>query len=77
MTPANTRRFGLKRLCLPIAAVALAALTACSPVTPITDYRGYLPRPEEIQKVQVGMSKAEVQALLGSPSSTAPSASYA
>ena len=71
MTPGNTRRTGLKRLCLPLTAIALAAMTACSPVKPLTDYRGYLPRPEEIQKVQVGMSKAEVQALLGSPSTTA------
>ena len=56
---------------IAIAAVTCALVGACSPVTPITDHRGYLPRAEEIQKLQIGMSKAEVQALLGSPSTTA------
>lgn len=61
-----------KPLTLAIAAGALVTIAACSsPITPLTDYRGYLPRAEEIEKVQLGMSKAEVQALLGSPSTTA------
>lgn len=60
-----------KPLTLAIAAGALITIAACSPITPLTDYRGYLPRAEEIEKVQMGMSKAEVQALLGSPSTTA------
>ncbi len=54
-----------------IAATLCAGVAACNPVQPITDHRGYLPRAEEIQKLQIGMSKAEVQALLGSPSTTA------
>ena len=59
-----------KSLTFAMTAVALG-IVACSPIDPITDYRGYLPRAEEIEKVQVGMSKAEVVALLGSPSTTA------
>ena len=47
---------------------AAAALVACSP---IIDHRGYLPRSTDIQKLQVGMSKTEVESLLGSPSTTA------
>ena len=46
----------------------LGAVSACSPVV---DHRGYLPRSQDLQKIQVGMSKAEVEALLGSPSTTA------
>lgn len=45
-----------------------AALTSCAPVI---DYHGYLPRTEDIRKVRRGQSKAEIQALLGSPSTTA------
>jgi outer membrane protein assembly factor BamE (lipoprotein component of BamABCDE complex) len=44
------------------------AVAACSP---IVDHRGYLPKGEDIQKVQAGMSKTEVEAILGSPSTTA------
>jgi outer membrane protein assembly factor BamE (lipoprotein component of BamABCDE complex) len=51
--------------------LALLGATACSPVEPIVDYRGYLPRPEEIRRIQIGMSKTEIEALLGSPSTTA------
>ena len=43
-------------------------IVGCSPVV---DYRGYLPKGEDIQKLQSGMSKTEVEALLGSPSTTA------
>lgn len=46
----------------------VAVVTACSP---IVDHRGYLPRSQDLQKIQVGMSKAEVESLLGSPSTTA------
>lgn len=61
----------LKSLFLATAVTLAVGAVACSPVKPITDYRGYLPHAEEIEKVQVGMSKAEVLALLGSPSTTA------
>lgn len=61
----------IKSLVLATTAAVALGVAACSPVVPITDYRGYLPRAEEIEKVQVGMSKAEVLALLGSPSTTA------
>ncbi len=43
-------------------------LVNCSP---IVDHRGYLPRDGSMQNVQHGMSKVEVEALLGSPSTTA------
>lgn len=50
-------------------AVLIGGLVAgCSPVI---DYRGYLPKGEDIQKIRSGMSKTEVEALLGSPSTTA------
>ncbi len=39
--------------------------------TPTIDHRGYLPRAGDLQRVSPGMSKTEVQALLGSPSTTA------
>lgn len=71
MTPTTKMQIKMKRLALPLAAALVAGVAACTPMKPVTDYRGYLPRAEEIQKVQLGMSKAEVQALLGSPSTTA------
>ncbi|NNF76685.1 MAG: outer membrane protein assembly factor BamE [Rhizobiales bacterium] len=51
-----------------LAGTVTASLAACSPVI---DHRGYLPRSNDIQKLQVGMSKTEVESLLGSPSTTA------
>ncbi len=52
-----------------MAALGLSITTlAC---TPSVDYRGYLPKGEDVQKLNVGMSKIEVEALLGSPSTTA------
>lgn len=48
--------------------LATAVLANCSPVV---DHRGYLPREGDMQKLQNGMSKVEVEALLGSPSTTA------
>jgi len=71
MIPTTKMQKTMKQLAVPLAVALVAGITACSPLKPKTDYRGYLPRSEEIQKVQVGMSKAEVQALLGSPSTTA------
>jgi len=54
-----------KRMVLPVLAVLL---TACSANV---SHRGYQPRAQDMQKVQVGMTKAEVEATLGSPSTTA------
>ena len=48
--------------------LALAVLANCSPVV---DHRGYLPRQGDMENLQQGMSKVEVEALLGSPSTTA------
>ena len=39
--------------------------------TPRIDYRGYQPRGTDLDQIRMGMSKAEVEALLGSPSTTA------
>ncbi|NNE21137.1 MAG: outer membrane protein assembly factor BamE [Rhizobiales bacterium] len=55
-------------------AVALAtaiAVTAIAGCTPSVDYRGYLPQEEQLKQLQLGMPKPEVEALLGSPSTTA------
>jgi outer membrane protein assembly factor BamE (lipoprotein component of BamABCDE complex) len=54
-----------KRMVLPVLALIMAACSAT------VSHRGYLPRAQDMQKVQVGMSKAEVEATLGSPSTTA------
>jgi len=48
--------------------LAAGSTVACSPTI---DHRGYLPRAGDLQRVSPGMSKTEVQALLGSPSTTA------
>jgi len=45
-----------------------ALLAACQP---IVDYRGYQARGDDLGKIQVGMAKSEIEALLGSPSTTA------
>lgn len=58
------RRTGLVGLLV----LAAAVLANCSPVV---DHRGYLPREGDMQQLQNGMSKVEVEALLGSPSTTA------
>jgi outer membrane protein assembly factor BamE (lipoprotein component of BamABCDE complex) len=51
-----------------ILVLAAALLANCNP---IVDHRGYLPRQGDMQNLQPGMSKVEVEALLGSPSTTA------
>jgi outer membrane protein assembly factor BamE (lipoprotein component of BamABCDE complex) len=55
-----------RRLFLLAAVSAVAA--ACSPTV---DFRGYQVRSGDLEKVQVGMPKSEVEALLGSPSTKA------
>lgn len=50
-------------------AVALSlAVAACSPTI---DHRGYVAKPGAFNQISNGMSKAEVEAILGSPSTTA------
>ena len=61
-----SRRAALRNSILGLAVISVMA--ACSPVV---DHRGYLPHGSDLQKVQTGMTKTEVQALLGSPSTTA------
>jgi len=55
-----------RRLFLIAAVSAMAA--ACQPTI---DFRGYQARGGDLEKVQVGMPKSEVEALLGSPSTKA------
>jgi outer membrane protein assembly factor BamE (lipoprotein component of BamABCDE complex) len=50
------------------AAVAVVAIAGCAPSV---DHRGYLPQKAQLQQLQIGMPKPEVEALLGSPSTTA------
>ncbi len=45
-----------------------AGLAAC---TPDVMHHGYLPRKGDFEKIREGMSKAEVEAILGTPSTTA------
>jgi outer membrane protein assembly factor BamE (lipoprotein component of BamABCDE complex) len=59
--------YQISRRYLLLAAAALAGV-ACQPTV---DYRGYQARSGDLAKVQVGMPKVEVEALLGSPSTTA------
>ena len=65
VTQLHTRRLVVKGL----AGVCLA--TAIANCTPTVNYRGYLPKKNQLQQVQIGMAKAEVEAILGSPSTTA------
>jgi outer membrane protein assembly factor BamE (lipoprotein component of BamABCDE complex) len=51
--------------------LGLAAALVASACTPQIDYRGYQPRGNDESRVQPGMAKSEVEALLGSPSTTA------
>ncbi len=53
------------------AAAAAGALivVACQPTV---DSRGYVPNPDALEQVQPGQQKAEVQNLLGTPSSVTP-----
>jgi outer membrane protein assembly factor BamE (lipoprotein component of BamABCDE complex) len=63
----KSEAYRTSRRLLLLAAVAMAA-GACQPTI---DYRGYQARSGDLSKVQVGMPKSEVEALLGSPSTTA------
>ena len=49
-------------------AAGAALLAAC---TPTVLHHGYLPRKGDLEQLREGMTKAEVEALLGSPSTTA------
>lgn len=48
--------------------IAVGSTAACAP---IVDYRGYLPKGDNIKQIRVGQTKGEIVALLGSPSTTA------
>jgi outer membrane protein assembly factor BamE (lipoprotein component of BamABCDE complex) len=58
----DTNAMRVSALCL------IVLLTAC---TPQIDHHGYLAKPGAFDQVQKGMSKSEVEAALGSPSTTA------
>ncbi len=57
-----------RRVRSTVAAALLLSAAACAPEI---DHRGYLPRQQDLQQLRVGMSKAEVESILGSPSTTA------
>ncbi len=58
-----------RRLLLALAGCSAAVLLpACQPTVL---HHGYLPRKDDLEQLREGMSKAEVEALLGSPSTTA------
>ncbi len=62
-------RYQIRRAAIMVLlATGTLLLGAC---TPTVDHRGYLPKQSQMQQLQVGMSKAEVEAILGSPSTTA------
>lgn len=55
--------------CHWLAAAGLAlALTGCSPDV---EHRGYVPKPGAFNQIATGMSKTEVEGILGTPSTTA------
>lgn len=56
-----------KRLCAALFIAASLGLAGCSDQV---DYRGYLPRGSDVQKIHPGLSKTEVLSILGSPSTT-------
>ena len=50
---------------------ALGGISLLSACQPTVLHHGYLPRKGDLEQLREGMSKAEVEALLGSPSTTA------
>lgn len=58
----------MKKIILPVLLAALLASAAC---TPTFDNRGHLPHAEDLAKIKPGTTtRDEVQALLGTPSSS-------
>ena len=53
---------------MALAGLAALLLSACAPTVL---HHGYLPRKGDLEQLHEGMTKAEVEALLGSPSTTA------
>ena len=68
MTTTGLRPFFWRPIRTGLLLSCLAAVPAC---TSNIDHRGYLPQHSDLQKVQIGMPKSEVEAVLGSPSTTA------
>jgi outer membrane protein assembly factor BamE (lipoprotein component of BamABCDE complex) len=72
MGPASQRsdffKMGFSLKCVVAGILFSLFVSGCSAVV---DHRGYLPRSDDLQKIQMGMSKQEVQSILGSPSTTA------
>jgi outer membrane protein assembly factor BamE (lipoprotein component of BamABCDE complex) len=52
-------------------AAALLALMLAAACAPTIEHRGYLAKPGVFNQVRTGMSKSEVEGILGSPSTTA------
>lgn len=66
--PRHTTDKRAKKVCAALLVAASLGIAACSDQI---DYRGYLPRGTDVQKIHTGLSKTEVVAILGSPSTTA------
>lgn len=58
----------LSSIRLVAAAAAALAVTACAPTV---EHRGYIAKPGAFNQINNGMSKMEVEGILGSPSTTA------
>lgn len=56
-----------KALCSALLIAASLSFAGC---TDQIDYRGYLPRGKDVQKIHTGLSKTEVISIMGSPSTT-------
>ncbi len=61
------KKLSSKRLCQTLLVIASLGVAGCADQI---DYRGYLPRGTDVQKIQPGLSKTEVISILGSPSTT-------
>jgi outer membrane protein assembly factor BamE (lipoprotein component of BamABCDE complex) len=67
IVPASNK-FHRALLCSGLVLAAAAVLSGCSRDI---EHRGYQARAEDLQKLQLGMSKEDVRSSLGSPSTTA------
>lgn len=72
-------RIRVKTLLVPLALLASASLTGCGgdpawlpPAHKITIQQGNLLSERQVARIQVGMSEAEVQALIGAPVNRSP-----
>ena len=63
--------FGPVRFARPMWLVAVACATLLTACSPDVQHRGYIAKPGAFNQISNGMPKSEVEAVLGSPSTTA------